>query len=75
MLKAKKTELLVFIGMDLEAGWLSRIIMGARNSKIQQAGSGYLDASLFVTALSVSKGKADRFFFLAFILMEILIIC
>ncbi len=62
MLKAGKAQLLIFIGMDLEVGWLPRIIMGARNPKIQQTGSGYLDASLFVTALSVPKGKADRFF-------------
>ena len=62
MLKAGKAQLLIFIGMDLEVGWLPRIIMGARNPKIQQTGSGYLDAGLFVTALSVPKGKADRFF-------------
>ena len=62
MLKAGKAQLLIFIGVDLEVGWLSRIIMGARNPKIQPAGSGHLDASRFVKVLSVPKGKADRFF-------------
>ena len=62
MIKARKTDLLIFTGMDLEVGWLPNIVKGARNFQIQKGQVGYLDASQFITALSVPKGKVDRFF-------------
>ena len=62
MLKARRADLLIFIGMDLEVGWLPGIIAGARNPKIQRGRSGYLDLSQFVKALSVPEEKVDRFF-------------
>lgn len=62
MLKARKADLLILAGMDLEIGWLPNIIHGARNPKIQKGQTGYLDTSQFIQALSVPKGKVDRFF-------------
>ena len=62
MLKARETDLLIFIGMDLEIAWLPSIIMGSRNPKIHESQQGHLNASQFIKALSVPKGKADRFF-------------
>ena len=62
MVKARKADLLILAGMDLEVGWLPNIIHGARNPQIQKGQSGYLDASQFIKALSVPKGKVDRFF-------------
>ena len=62
MLKARKTNLLVFVGLDLEVGWLPSIIKGARNPRIQQGQEGFFDASEFIQALSVSNKKVDRFF-------------
>ena len=62
MLKASKADLLIFIGMDLEVGWLPLIIKGSKNPKIQKGKKGYLNVSQFVQALSVPKEKVDRFF-------------
>lgn len=62
MRKAKEADLLVFIGMDLEVGWLSNIIDGSRNPRIQEEQAGHLPASRFIQALSVPDGKVDRFF-------------
>ena len=62
MLKARKADLLIFAGMDLEVGWLPRIIEGARNPQIQKGKPGYLNASQFIKALLVPSGKVDRFF-------------
>ena len=62
MLKAKKADLLIFTGMDLEVGWLPGIIRGSRNLRIQKGQEGYLDTSYFIEALSIPKGKVDRFF-------------
>ena len=62
MFKARKADLLIFMGMDLEIGWLPNIIKGARNPQIQEGQIGYLDASQFIKALSVPEGKVDRFF-------------
>lgn len=62
MLKVRKANLLIFVGMDLEIGWLPSIIEGARNPRIQRDKPGYLDTSQFIQALSVPEGKVDRFF-------------
>ena len=62
MIQARDADLLIFAGMELEIGWLPLIIQGARNPRIQQGRLGYLDASQFIQALSVPKGKVDRFF-------------
>ncbi|MBC6415600.1 MAG: zinc ABC transporter substrate-binding protein [Bdellovibrionales bacterium] len=62
MLRARKSQLLIFIGLDLEVGWLPSVISGSKNLKIQEGQPGHLDASQFIKALSVSEGKVDRFF-------------
>ena len=62
MLKAKRSDLFVFIGMDLEIGWLPGIIQGAKNPKIQPGQTGYLNTSQFIEALSVPEEKVNRFF-------------
>ena len=62
MLKARKANLLIFVGMDLEVGWLPRIIEGARNPQIQRGRAGYLNTSQFIKPLLVPSGKVDRFF-------------
>ena len=62
MLKARRADLLILAGMELEIGWLPNIIQGARNPRIQLGQSGYLDTSQFIQALSVPKGKGGSFF-------------
>ena len=62
MLKANKADLLVVNGLDLEAGWLSNVMAGSRNPKIQKGKQGYLNTSDFIMPLSVPTDKIDRFF-------------
>lgn len=62
MIRVRRADLLILVGLDLEVGWLPNIIHGARNPQIRKGKAGYLDASGFIEALSVPKGKVDRFF-------------
>lgn len=45
ILKAAKAELIIANGLDLEEGWLPKVIQSAGNSKIQLNGQGYCDVS------------------------------
>ena len=45
MLKAKKADLFISNGLELEVGWESSIIEGSRNPKIKVGTLGHLDAS------------------------------
>jgi len=60
MVKARDADVLILSGLDLEIGWLSNILQGARNPKIQKGHSGYLEASQFIDPLDVPQGKVDR---------------
>lgn len=60
MIKAKRADLFVKVGLDLEIGWEPLIIEGSRNPKIQKGTQGYLDASEGVMRLQVPTGKIDR---------------
>jgi ABC-type Zn uptake system ZnuABC Zn-binding protein ZnuA len=53
MMKAKKADLFIRIGLDLEIGYESLILEGSRNRKIQIGRSGHLDASAGIERLEV----------------------
>jgi zinc/manganese transport system substrate-binding protein len=55
-----RADLLVAVGLDLEIGWLRTLQAGARNSRIQTGGTGFLDCSQFVQVLEVPTTKVDR---------------
>lgn len=55
-----QADLLVSIGMDLEAGWLPTLLNNARNGKVLPGARGYLDASTVITPLDVPTGPVDR---------------
>lgn len=57
-----KADLLVYNGLDLEAGWLPVLLTGSRNSKITGASaSGYLNVSRLIHDLQdVPAAKLDR---------------
>lgn len=57
-----KADLLVYNGLDLEAGWLPVLITGARNSNIASKNAiGHLDASTLITnILEVPTAKIDK---------------
>lgn len=56
-----RADFLIYIGLDLEAGWLPVLLTGARNSKINTPNhGGNLDASSLVPLLDVATVKIDR---------------
>ncbi|MEK7448779.1 MAG: metal ABC transporter substrate-binding protein [Planctomycetota bacterium] len=60
ILNARKADLFIKIGLDLEVGYESLIIEGARNNKIKPGGDGYLDVSENTLLLDVAAAKVDR---------------
>jgi zinc/manganese transport system substrate-binding protein len=60
VLKLHSADLLVVVGRELELGWLPPLITQSRNSKIQPAGPGYLDASLTARILDIPVGQVTR---------------
>ena len=60
MMKAKKADLWICIGMELEIGYEGLILQGSRNPKIQVDRSGHLDVSEGILKLEVPGGKIDR---------------
>ncbi|MCP4673984.1 MAG: zinc ABC transporter solute-binding protein, partial [Deltaproteobacteria bacterium] len=62
MVKLNRADLLLVTGMELEGGWLPPLLTGARNSKIQRGGEGYLDCSTLIPPMKVTtvdRSKGD----------------
>lgn len=59
MVRLHQADLLVSNGLELEVGWLPRLVVGARNAAIQSGGAGHLDASSCIRPLEVPV-RADR---------------
>lgn len=56
-----KADLLIYVGLDLEVGWLPILITGARNSKINTPNSGgNLNTSTLVPLLDIAQTNFDR---------------
>ena len=60
LLKLRKTDLLVIVGLELEIGWLPPLIQQSGNPKIQVGASGYFDASRFARILEIPTGQVSR---------------
>jgi zinc/manganese transport system substrate-binding protein len=60
VLDVSRAQLLVFNGLELEAGWLPVLITNARNPAVQPGSPGHLDASTLVTPRDVPQGRVDR---------------
>lgn len=56
-----RADLLVHVGLGLEAGWLPPLLTNARNSDIQPGRSGNLEAATVIgSRLAVPRGQIDR---------------
>ncbi|MBR56808.1 MAG: ABC transporter substrate-binding protein [Myxococcales bacterium] len=53
MVKLRRADLLVSIGLDLETGWLPSLIRGSRNPKIRPGEPGYLKVGGFIKAIGI----------------------
>jgi len=60
VLQLRNADVWAFVGLDLEIGWMSLLLDGARNPKIRLGGSGYVDASKAIPVLDVPQGNIDR---------------
>jgi ABC-type Zn uptake system ZnuABC Zn-binding protein ZnuA len=60
VLQLRNADVWAFVGLDLEIGWMPLLLDGARNPKIRQGGSGYVDASTAIHVLDTPQGNVDR---------------
>lgn len=60
LLKLRKADLLVVVGLELEIGWLPPLIQQSGNPKIQVGAPGYFDASRFARILEIPTGLVTR---------------
>ena len=60
ILRLRSADVFAFVGLDLEIGWMPLLLDGARNPKIRQGGTGYLDVSQAIPVLDRAQGNVDR---------------
>src|SRR6202790_4874102 len=60
LLKLRKADLLIVVGLELEIGWLPPLITQSSNPNIQVSANGYLDASRFAKILEIPTGQGKR---------------
>src|SRR5215218_9693127 len=60
ILQLRSADIFAFVGLDLEIGWMPLLVDGARNPKIRQGGTGYLDVSQAIRVLDRPTGNVDR---------------
>jgi len=60
LLKLKRADLLIVVGLELEIGWLPPLITQSTNPKIQVGAPGYFDASRFAKILEIPTGVVTR---------------
>ena len=60
MLTLNRADLLLYVGLELEIGWLPPLVLGSRNPKIQTGETGSLDCSRSIPLLDIPTTKIDR---------------
>lgn len=60
VLQLRNADVWAFVGLDLEIGWMSLLLDGARNPKIRPGAAGYVDVSRAIPVIDVPKGPVDR---------------
>lgn len=60
LLKLKKADLLLTVGLQLEIGWLPPLITQSGNPKIQVGSAGYLEMSQFCQILEIPQTQVTR---------------
>lgn len=58
--KAADADILCANGLDLESGWLPKVLSKSGNAKIQNGGKGYCDLGAAVKVLEKPSGPVDR---------------
>ena len=60
ILELRRADVWAFVGLDLEIGWMSLLLDGARNPKVRPGGTGFVDVSKAIPVLDVPAGNVDR---------------
>jgi ABC-type Zn uptake system ZnuABC Zn-binding protein ZnuA len=60
LLKLKKADLFIQVGLEMEVGWAPSLLTSARNRRILPGAPGFLDASEGCDILEKPKGQVDR---------------
>jgi zinc/manganese transport system substrate-binding protein len=60
MLVLNRADLLLYVGLELEIGWLPPLVLGSRNPKIQNGELGNLDCSRAIPVLDIPTTRVDR---------------
>ncbi len=60
VVKLRRADLLVDVGLDLEIGWLPPLVNQARNAEIQPNGRRRLTAASAVVVMEIPTGPVDR---------------
>ena len=60
VVKLRRADLLVDVGLDLEVGWLPPLVNQARNAEIQPNGRRRLTAASAVVVMEIPTGPVDR---------------
>src|SRR3954468_4390867 len=60
LLKLRRADLLITVGLELEIGWLPPLVTQSGNPRIQPGSGGYLDASQFSEVMEIPAGQVTR---------------
>jgi zinc/manganese transport system substrate-binding protein len=60
LLKLRRADLLVIVGLQLEISWLPPLVTRCGNPKVQGGAPGYLDASQFAEVLEIPTTQVTR---------------
>lgn len=60
ILKVNRADVVCMIGLDLEEGWLNKVLAKSGNKKVQEGGLGYCILGKAIEALGIPTGKLDR---------------
>lgn len=58
--KVASAKILAYVGLDLEVGWLPKVVQRAGNSEVKKGAKGACDLSEAITPLEVHSGPVDR---------------
>ena len=60
MSRLRRADLLVYIGLELEVGWLPLLVDGSRNPKLRAGNPGHLNASTGLEVRNIPVGEVSR---------------
>jgi zinc/manganese transport system substrate-binding protein len=60
ILKVNRADIVCSIGLELEIGWLPKVLQKSGNAKVQQGGLGYCELGKAIKPLEVPVGAIDR---------------